>query len=121
MIGYSDSNKDGGIGASFWALKRAQQALAAEGRAAGVRIRFFHGRGGTLSRGAGPTGRFIRALPVDALAGDLRMTEQGETISRNMPTVSVPSITSNSYLLASPAQRSVQRLPDPTTWRWRSN
>jgi phosphoenolpyruvate carboxylase len=82
MIGYSDSNKDGGIGASFWALKRAQQALAAEGRAAGVRIRFFHGRGGTLSRGAGPTGRFIRALPVEALAGDLRMTEQGETISQ---------------------------------------
>jgi len=82
MIGYSDSNKDGGIGASFWALQRAQQALAAEGRAAGVRIRFFHGRGGTLSRGAGPTGRFIRALPVEALAGDLRMTEQGETISQ---------------------------------------
>ncbi len=82
MIGYSDSNKDGGIGASLWALEQAQHALAAEGRAAGVRIRFFHGRGGTLSRGAGPTGRFIRALPVEALAGDLRMTEQGETISQ---------------------------------------
>lgn len=82
MIGYSDSNKDGGIGASLWALQKAQHALAAEGRAAGVRIRFFHGRGGTLSRGAGPTGRFIRALPVEALAGDLRMTEQGETIAQ---------------------------------------
>lgn len=82
MIGYSDSNKDGGIGASLWALQKAQQALAAEGRMAGVRIRFFHGRGGTMSRGAGPTGRFIRALPVEALAGDLRMTEQGETISQ---------------------------------------
>ncbi|MFV9503682.1 MAG: phosphoenolpyruvate carboxylase, partial [Oscillochloridaceae bacterium umkhey_bin13] len=58
MVGYSDSNKDGGIIASLWALHRAQAALAEVGRARGVRIRFFHGRGGTISRGAGPTHRF---------------------------------------------------------------
>jgi phosphoenolpyruvate carboxylase len=82
MVGYSDSNKDGGICASLWHLYRAQEELATLGRESGVRIRFFHGRGGTISRGAGPTGRFLRALPGAALAGDLRLTEQGETISQ---------------------------------------
>lgn len=82
MVGYSDSNKDGGILASLWGLYRAQGQLAEIGAGHGVRIRFFHGRGGTISRGAGPAGRFIRALPPQALAGDLRMTEQGETIAQ---------------------------------------
>lgn len=82
MVGYSDSNKDGGIVASLWGLHRAQRTLAAVGAQAGVRIRFFHGRGGTISRGAGPTRRFIRALPPDGLHGDLRMTEQGETVAQ---------------------------------------
>jgi len=86
MVGYSDSNKDGGIVASLWALQRAQRGLARVGEEAGVRIRFFHGRGGTISRGAGPSGRFVRALPAPALRGDLRMTEQGETISQKYPT-----------------------------------
>jgi phosphoenolpyruvate carboxylase len=82
MIGYSDSNKDGGILASLWNLYRAQEALAEVGAQRGVRIRFFHGRGGTISRGAGPTHRFIAALPGASLQGDLRMTEQGETIAQ---------------------------------------
>jgi len=82
MIGYSDSNKDGGILASQWGLQRAQEALTEVGRAHGVRIRFFHGRGGTISRGAGPTDRFLSALPHSSLGGDLRMTEQGETIAQ---------------------------------------
>lgn len=82
MIGYSDSNKDGGIISSLWGLYRAQQALVEVGRRNGVRIQFFHGRGGTISRGAGPTNRFLRALPAGALDGGLRMTEQGETIAQ---------------------------------------
>ena len=82
MIGYSDSNKDGGITASLWGLNRAQSAMARVGQQHGVRIRFFHGRGGTVSRGAGPTDRFLRSLPQGALEGDLRLTEQGETISQ---------------------------------------
>ncbi len=82
MIGYSDSNKDGGIFASHWHLYRAQEALAQVGQKHGVSIRFFHGRGGTISRGAGPTHRFLSALPPGARSGDLRMTEQGETIAQ---------------------------------------
>ena len=83
MIGYSDSNKDGGILASLWNLYRAQGRLTQTGQKHGVRTRFFHGRGGTISRGAGPTHRFLKALPLNALSGDLRMTEQGETIAQN--------------------------------------
>ncbi len=82
MIGYSDSNKDGGIFASLWNLYRTQAELAQIGHTHGIRIRYFHGRGGTISRGAGPTHRFIKALPHAALNGDLRITEQGETIAQ---------------------------------------
>lgn len=82
MIGYSDSNKDGGIFASHWHLYRAQEELAQVGQKHGVRIRFFHGRGGTISRGAGPTHRFLSALPPISRSGDVRMTEQGETIAQ---------------------------------------
>jgi phosphoenolpyruvate carboxylase len=82
MIGYSDSNKESGILASQWALHRAQSALASVAAEAGMRIRFFHGRGGTISRGAGPTHRFLDALPPGTVNGDLRLTEQGETIAQ---------------------------------------
>ncbi|MEY5006232.1 MAG: hypothetical protein RI969_1320 [Verrucomicrobiota bacterium] len=82
MIGYSDSNKDGGILASLWNLYRAQQNLAAVGQKHGVRIVFFHGRGGTISRGAGPTHRFIDALPQGSIQGEMRVTEQGESITQ---------------------------------------
>ena len=82
MLGYSDSNKDGGILASQWALHAAQQALTAVGEKHGVKLRYFHGRGGTVSRGAGPTDWFVKALPHGSLSGDFRMTEQGETIAQ---------------------------------------
>ena len=82
MIGYSDSNKDGGIFASHWHLYHAQEQLAQVGRTHRVSIRFFHGRGGTISRGAGPTNRFLNALPPSTRTGNLRMTEQGETIAQ---------------------------------------
>jgi len=82
MIGYSDSNKDGGILASTWHLYDAQVKLAAIGKKHGVNIRFFHGKGGTISRGAGPTHWFLKALPDSTLNGLIRVTEQGETIER---------------------------------------
>ncbi|MFG0289598.1 MAG: phosphoenolpyruvate carboxylase [Rhodopirellula sp. JB044] len=82
MIGYSDSNKDGGILASLVGLRHAQRRLTQTGLRHGVRVRFFHGRGGTISRGAGPTHRFIKSLPDGTLAGDIRLTEQGETIAQ---------------------------------------
>ncbi len=82
MVGYSDSNKDAGILASQWALQKAQHQLAEAGREMHVDIRFFHGRGGTVSRGAGPTHRFLEALPTGTLSGQIRLTEQGETIAQ---------------------------------------
>jgi phosphoenolpyruvate carboxylase len=82
MIGYSDSNKDGGILASQWALHRAQTGISNVAARRGTRVRFFHGRGGTISRGAGPTHRFLEALPPGTLYGDLRITEQGEAVSQ---------------------------------------
>src|SRR6056297_1071181 len=82
MVGYSDSNKDGGIFASLWSLNQAQQKLTDVGNKHETRIRFFHGRGGTISRGAGPTHRFIAGLPSGTVQGDMRLTEQGEIISQ---------------------------------------
>jgi phosphoenolpyruvate carboxylase len=97
MIGYSDSNKDSGIFASQWALQKAQSRLAELGRDSGVQIRFFHGRGGTISRGAGPTHRFLEALPHASLSGDIRLTEQGETIAQKFG--NLPAATFNLELL----------------------
>ena len=82
MVGYSDSNKDCGILASQWAIHRAQDRLAVLAERHGLRPVFFHGRGGTVGRGAGPTHWFMEAMPHGALSGHLRMTEQGETIAQ---------------------------------------
>lgn len=86
MIGYSDSNKDCGILASQWILHESQRAMAAVGKSLQVEMLFFHGRGGTISRGAGPTHLFLEALPTGSLHGNLRMTEQGETIAQKYGT-----------------------------------
>jgi phosphoenolpyruvate carboxylase len=82
MLGYSDSNKDCGILAAQFALQRAQTALTRVGQESQVQLCFFHGRGGTISRGAGPTHWFMAALPHGAMSGGFRMTEQGETIAQ---------------------------------------
>ncbi|MEM8954170.1 MAG: phosphoenolpyruvate carboxylase [Verrucomicrobiota bacterium] len=82
MLGYSDSNKDCGILAAQWQLNRAQAGLSDLGRELGLTLRFFHGRGGTVSRGAGPTSWFLRALPHGSVSGSFRMTEQGETVAQ---------------------------------------
>lgn len=82
MLGYSDSAKDGGLLASRWALQRAQVELHALAQQAGVRIVFFHGRGGSVSRGGGKTERAINAAPRGTVDGHLRATEQGEVIHR---------------------------------------
>jgi len=86
MLGYSDSNKDTGILASQWVLFNAQRNLTAVGLKHGVKTTFFHGRGGTIGRGAGPTHRFLEALPAKALDGGLRVTEQGEVIAQKYNT-----------------------------------
>lgn len=80
MIGYSDSNKDGGYLAATWSTYRAQQDLADATRAAGVRLVVFHGRGGAVGRGGGPMGRAILARPHAAALPAFKITEQGEVI-----------------------------------------
>jgi phosphoenolpyruvate carboxylase len=82
MIGYSDSNKDGGILSSLWHLYEAQYELARIANKHGVDVRYFHGKGGSISRGAGPIHWFLKSLPPGSLFGKLRLTEQGETIER---------------------------------------
>ncbi len=95
MVGYSDSNKDSGILASSFALYRAQGALAEVGRRHGVAITVFHGRGGSIGRGGGPSQRAIESLPAGSIQGRFKLTEQGEVLGWK-------------YLLPAIAQRNLE-------------
>jgi phosphoenolpyruvate carboxylase len=121
MIGYSDSNKDGGYLTANWALYQAQEAIAAICRKYDVKLTLFHGRGGTVARGGGPANRAIRAQPPGTLYGRFRVTEQGEVITLRYgnPALAHRHLEQivNAVLLASaPSEMSgaVQELPE---WR----
>ncbi|MGB5203611.1 MAG: phosphoenolpyruvate carboxylase [Eudoraea sp.] len=81
MLGYSDSNKDGGILTSRWNIYEAEEKLTEVGRCHGAELRFFHGRGGTISRGGGKIHRFLESMPPGSMSGHIKMTVQGETIA----------------------------------------
>jgi phosphoenolpyruvate carboxylase len=81
MLGYSDSNKDGSILASRWNIYKAEESLTQMGDELGVKLCFFHGRGGTISRGGGKLHRFLDSMPAGAVSGEIKMTVQGESIA----------------------------------------
>lgn len=97
MLGYSDSTKDGGHLAAAWAIYRAQEELVAAAAASGVCVVFFHGRGGAVGRGGGPTARAVEALPPEGLRRGLSITVQGEMLSEQ-------------FLLPGIAERSLEQL-----------
>ncbi len=116
MLGYSDSCKDGGLFASQWNLHRAQDLLARVGSETGVPLRFFHGRGGTVSRGAGPTHRFLEALPHGSLSGDIRVTEQGEMIAQKYANQLTATYHLEMLVSSAVATTALHALPQSADW-----
>src|SRR5664279_3968584 len=89
MLGYSDSNKESGFLAAVWMLYRAQGELAEVARRHGVELTLFHGRGGAIGRGGGPTNRAILAQAPGSIDGRFKMTEQGETVAANYANIAI--------------------------------
>jgi len=122
MIGYSDSNKDGGYLMANWALYQAQETITQVGQENKIRLTIFHGRGGTVARGGGPANRAIRAQPAGSINGRFRLTEQGEIIASRY---SNPGLAHrhleqivNAVLLASaPSQPGENTGQIPAEWR----
>ncbi len=120
MLGYSDSSKDGGIVASRWALQNAQVELLKVARHAGISIAFFHGRGGSISRGGGKTTRAVIASPRGSIGGRLRVTEQGEVIHRKFG-IRALALRTFEQTVGAVLQASLRpRPPEPREAQWRA-
>jgi phosphoenolpyruvate carboxylase len=120
MLGYSDSAKDGGLLASRWSLQRTQVELLELSQQAGVRIVFFHGRGGSVSRGGGKTERAIIAAPRGTVDGVLRVTEQGEVIHRKYG-IRALALRNLEQATGAVLRASLRpRPPEPREERWRT-
>ncbi len=122
MIGYSDSNKDGGYLAANWALYLAQETITQVCDAHGVQLTLFHGRGGTVARGGGPANRAIRAQPPGTVRGRFRMTEQGENLALRYANPALAhrhleQIVSAVLLVSAESADSRQRTAIPAAWR----
>ncbi len=120
MIGYSDSNKDGGFLMANWALYRAQEQISRIARDHNIALTIFHGRGGTIARGGGPAYRAIRAQPAESIHGRFRLTEQGEIIASRYSNPDLAhrhleQIVSAVLMASAPSEREQQRVPA----RWR--
>jgi phosphoenolpyruvate carboxylase len=118
MIGYSDSNKDAGIAASRWALQRAQAALVETAERSGVDLTFFHGRGGTVSRGGGRIASAILSAPRGSVQGRLRVTEQGEVINAKYGLRGIAMRTLEQTVSAVALATALPRAPDPRETEW---
>ncbi len=111
MLGYSDSNKDGGVLASRWSIYKAEQRLSAAAARHGMDLCFFHGRGGTISRGGGKYHRFLDSMPARSLTGSIKLTVQGETIAQQF--ANLKNAAYNLEMLLAGTARQVMRLKEP--------
>jgi phosphoenolpyruvate carboxylase len=119
MVGYSDSNKDGGLAAATWTLRKAQQALVETVQDLGVELTLFHGRGGTISRGGGRLHEAIRASPAGTVNGRFRLTEQGEMINARYGLRGI-AMRSLEQMLSSVLWATVtNRMPERSDRRWK--
>ncbi len=116
MVGYSDSTKDGGYLAACCGLQAAQERLHATATAAGVRLTFFHGRGGSLGRGGGPAARGILSLPPETLDGSLRLTEQGEVLAERYDDAEIARRHLDQVTWATLMASTVRPAPVPPEW-----
>ncbi|MCA0132918.1 phosphoenolpyruvate carboxylase [Winogradskyella alexanderae] len=109
MLGYSDSNKDGGILTSRWNIYKAEENLTKVADKFGVKLRFFHGRGGTISRGGGKIHRFLDSMPPGAMSGHIKMTIQGETIANQFANLITATYNLEMFVAGTARQAMIKR------------